>query len=231
MVMESSHEVPDPRYTRHGRKVEDLEALLLYVSSLKNEPSCREPLTPGMLRRVGAPAKIGSHTFLSKPATIVNWLRLGILTGLRASKWVQEESGDTHTAVPILNRLGDPRAICGQDLEFRDAHDHNLATSLGTVLRTTSQVQIISRTQKNGDNGAKILFTEVIRSRSLCAVHAALRIRRHAQLLGVQRRTLRKLYRALLEGHAGFKKLVVAVSRPQNLCDTLMNNGFISTCT
>ena len=48
---------------------------------------------------------------------------------------------------------------------------------------------------------------------------------------GIQRHTLRKLYRALLEGHTGFQKLVVAVSRPPNLRDTLMSNNFISART
>ena len=48
---------------------------------------------------------------------------------------------------------------------------------------------------------------------------------------GIQRHTLRKLYKTLLEGHTGFQKLVVAVSIPPNLRDTLMSNDFISACT
>ena len=46
---------------------------------------------------------------------------------------------------------------------------------------------------------------------------------------GIKRHTLRELYRALLDGHTGFEKLVIAVSRPENIQDTLMSNNFERT--
>ena len=48
---------------------------------------------------------------------------------------------------------------------------------------------------------------------------------------GIQRHTLRKLYDNLLHGHTGFTKLVVALSRPPNIRDTLMSNDFTSQPT
>ena len=46
---------------------------------------------------------------------------------------------------------------------------------------------------------------------------------------GIQRHTLRKLYGAILEGHSGFENLVIAMSRPNNIQDTLMSNNFVRT--
>ena len=51
------------------------------------------------------------------------------------------------------------------------------------MLRCAHQVSITFRSQQNGANGAKILFVQHLTSTTLCAVRAALRLRRRAQLL------------------------------------------------
>ena len=183
-VMDTPHKTPDPRLARRKRKVESLEALLIFVRSLEDEPNRREPLTPGMLRRAGSQVPMSSAKFLRREAAIQDWLRLGLRTGFRASEWVQEVSKDPRSHSPVKNRKGDPRAVCGRDFIFRDNRGRDLAPAWDTVLHDADQVSIIFRTQKNGANGASILFVKVLRSRSLCAVRAALRLRRRAQLLG-----------------------------------------------
>ena len=55
-VMDTLHKTPDPRFAREGRRVEYLEAILVYAKSLKDELNRREPVpttSPAFLRWSG----------------------------------------------------------------------------------------------------------------------------------------------------------------------------------
>lgn len=183
-VMDVPNGPPDPRYARLGRRVDFLESVLVYAESLEDEPNRREPLTPGMLRQADAPVPKSLSAFLRRSAAIHDWLRLGLHTGFSASEWVQDSSQDPRAHPPIQNRKGDLSAVCGRDFVFRDACGRDLATSWATLLYTESQVLVTYCVQKNGANGATVLFTRVLCSRTFCAVHAALHLQRQAKLLG-----------------------------------------------
>ena len=183
VIMNTPSLQPDPRYAQGRRPVEALEAILVFARSLEDQPNRREPLTLAMLLHGGAPVSESSPAFLRKDAAIHDWLRLGLRTGFRASEWVQESSKDPRDHPPRKNRKGDPRAVCGMDFVFRDGRGRILSDRWSTVLRTAHQVSIKFRSQKNGANGACILFVLHLSSTTLCAVRAALRLRRRAQLL------------------------------------------------
>ena len=184
-TLEKNLEYFDPRYDRHHRPAPPLAKVKQAHSRWSKMPSRREPVTVAMLLFMKALASNSCSTSLH--AAHFDWQVLGHYFGFRKSEWCQD--------VDAIRRRAFARAPSGEllatmidDITFLGVNDYELQSG-SFALNNPDLVHAVRyrwRFQKNGDNGATRTLARNTTCPALCPVHAALRILRRAQDLGLQ---------------------------------------------
>jgi len=115
---------------------------------------------PKMLVCAKSIAKQSGST-LSKDAALADWYEIGILAGLRKVKWAQDKDAAADFQLVAKNIFGDAAAFCIIDIDIETV-DRTRLVGPQCILVAPCAVRkmwITFRTQKNGDNGEKKLFT------------------------------------------------------------------------
>ena len=135
----------------------------------------REPLTWDMIE--AHRASIGTKSFFSVEAAMLDWLIVGLHTGFRLSEWAQADPDVMKKASQgktlwKLSRTGDSIAIIRSDVKF------------GKSSKGFEYVKIRYRWQKNGENGEGVLYGAASQGHPYrCPVIAMKNILRRAESL------------------------------------------------
>jgi len=107
-------------------------------------------------------------------AALADWYKIGILAGLHKAEWAQDKDAIADIHLVHKNIFGDTAAFCIIDIEIETV-DHTQLVGPQCLLVAPCAVRkmwITFRTQKNGDNGEKKLFTRNLDPSGHCFVSA-----------------------------------------------------------
>jgi hypothetical protein len=144
----------DPGTNTHFKELKGLYAELQRWESI---PDRREPFTVEMLNAMHD-GTFGHHDQLSLFACCRDWFGSGLYTGYRCTEFCQDSS---HTRA-MLDIFGNTKAFCLGDVTWQLADGTRLegAQCLAHLRSAISRGWLRWRTQKNGDNGDKRMFTQ-----------------------------------------------------------------------
>jgi len=119
-----------------------------------------------------------SGSTLSKDAALADWYKIGILAGLRKAEWAHDKDAAADIHLVAKNIFGDAAAFCIVDIDIETVDRTQLVGPQCLLVATCSvrKMWITFRTQKNGDNGEKKLFTRNPDPSGHCFVSAMYRV-------------------------------------------------------
>ena len=165
---------PRKRNPTDSQLAPEITAVYTELGRWEQVPNRREPFTLDMLRHQQDCARQANP--LSLLAAIADWSECGLFTGHRLTEWAQPQGHQT-LADPHLDIFGNPRAFRLNDLTF--ARQGRVHMTLSAALASPDDVYSISvcwRTQKNGENGEKKIFTRNPRKDGHSLVQPMMRI-------------------------------------------------------
>lgn len=177
----------DPRFpTGQSKLAQPITKVYSELERWESIPDRREPYTIQMQQLLATWARTESATDSIIPV-LFNWFGVGLQTGCRLSEWAQERGrSSTHQAQRDI--FNDVRAFHLRDLQFYGNNRQHLSTA--TAIMEPEKVvslDITFRTQKNGNNGERRLFTRNTRDPNLDVVSHWLQIAsRFVRLVGWQ---------------------------------------------
>jgi len=138
-----------------------IAAVIKEIQRWESKTDKRDPLTFAMWDWLDNAARSERDTSLS--AAMRDWTAVGLHAGFRIGEWAQpkKEQGNPKRQ-PHKNRHGEPAAFCRDDVEFYTDYQRRVPFAdaarmpRGSIKRAT----IRYRTQKNGHNGEKRVFTK-----------------------------------------------------------------------
>ena len=164
----------NPTDTKVGRILTSVYNELRRYESVPNR---HEPFTPEMLncaRQLAA----RSPSNVSLESALADWYEIGLLAGLRKSECAQDKDKAATPALVELNLFNDPMTFCINDVEIETVDRTRLSGSQCLLVQPVSvrKLWLTFRTQKNGDNGEKRLFTRNPNVGGHCMVAAMYRV-------------------------------------------------------
>ena len=139
-----------------------LSAVYAELKRWENVPNRREPLTPAMLQKAVALAKLEPVDSLT--AVLADWFVVGIFAGLRSGEYAQTESSRRNPSHPALNHRRETRAFVLYDIRAVTRSGRRLrgAAVASVPVSELLSVWLLFRTQKNGHHGAERQFAHDI---------------------------------------------------------------------
>lgn len=172
-----------PNDTKMGSMLTDVYKEIKRYEAL---PRKREPFTLEMLKAAKIRAKHARNP-LGLDAALADWYEAGLMLGLRLSEYAQPL--DAHASINHYSRdiFGNARAFTLTDVEIQACDNQRLKGERCLSLKPhqVSRLWITFRTQKNGRNGERRMFTRNPNVQGHCMIATMYRIMtRFATLLG-----------------------------------------------
>ena len=177
-----ARKLPDPlqpSFLEHDM----VSVLLNAVKAYEKVPNRKEMITDAMVTHMLQECTLSPPDSLQR--SILDWILLGRVTGVRRSEWCQDGPNIEMTKPSLSHPVPEPKAFIADDFQFFDSNQRRLYSLSPGDLEAIAFVKIRWRFQKNHDNGQIIPYSRDRTHPASCPVLAAARIALRAQALGL----------------------------------------------